>query len=247
MSEKIDEVTGQPLKSIDIKSESTVIGYINNETGEIIPIKNPRPLEAEEKDWVSDKRQPDFSKKEIDIGYKMVIFDRAEYTDSDRTTIRIHYKNEEGNDQGDNLEFTFQENDPSRKWIVDQLYQLTNKDEIMENTYQRIVAEEASFKEFAIRQGKEEGYLIDPIAYYDSESNSAKVDTKFYTQSIKLFFGDFNSETQKEDLFVCKLAAFELDMVKNCNDKELKSKIRKADNPLEVIETLIKIKKSSAT
>ena len=87
MSEKIDEVTGQPLKSIDIKSESTVIGYINNETGEIIPIKNPRPLEAEEKDWVSDKRQPDFSKKEIDIGYKMVIFDRPEYTDSDRTTI----------------------------------------------------------------------------------------------------------------------------------------------------------------
>ena len=246
MSKKIDEITGQPLKSINITSESTVLGYVNKETGEIIPIKNPRPLKAEETDWVSDKPQPDHSKKEIDIGHKIVIFDRAEYTDSARTTMRIFYENLEGNDQeGENFEFDFQENDPSRKWIVDQLYQLTDKDAIMENTYQRIVAEEASFKEFAIRLGKKEGYLIDPIAYYDSESNQAKVDTKFYTQSIKLFFGNFDLETQKEDLFVCKLAAFETDIVKNCKDKDLKSKLRKVQTPLEVIETLLEIKKNS--
>ena len=114
----------------------------------------------------------------------------------------------------------------------------------MENTYQRIKAEEASFKEFAIRLGKKEGYLIDPVAYYDSESNSAKVDTKFYTQSIKLFFGPFDEEKQKEDLFVCKLAAFELDMVQKSEDKEIKSKLRKAKTPLEVIQTLIEIKNS---
>ena len=56
-----------------------------------------------------------------------------------RTTLRIFYE-----DNGEK-EFTLLENDPSRKWLVDQVYVLTNKDEIMENTYQRIVAEEASF------------------------------------------------------------------------------------------------------
>ena len=219
-----------------------VIGYINPKTGEMIPV-NSKPLPPDESrpTNLKPKRKPDHSKKEIDLGHGIFIMDRVEYTDSERTTLRIFYE-----DNGEK-EFTLLENDPSRKWLVDQVYVLTNKDEIMENTYQRIVAEEASFKEFAIRQGKEQGYLIDPVAYYDSESNSAKVDTKFYTQSIKLFFNDFNSEKQKEDLFVCKLAAFELDIVKKCNDKELKSKIRKADNPLEVIETLIQIKKNSAT
>ena len=117
------------------------------------------------------------------------------------------------------------------------LMTMMNLDQLHETTYQKKKNERRLFEEEVIRIAQKDGLIMD----------SEKVDTKFYTQSIKLFFGDFNSETQKEDLFVCKLAAFELDMVKNCNDKELKSKIRKADNPLEVIETLIKIKKSSAT
>ena len=224
------------------KVTSEVIGYVNPQTGEVLPVNAvPLPPDESRPTNLKPKRKPDHSKKEIDLGFGIFTMNKVEYTDSERTTLRIFYE-----DNGEK-EFTLLENDPSRKWLVDQVYVLTSKDEIMENTYQRIVAEEASFKEFAIHQGKEQGYLIDPVAYYDSESNSAKVDTKFYTQSIKLFFNDFNSEKQKEDLFVCKLAAFELDIVKKCNDKELKSKIRKADNPLEVIETLIQIKKNSAT
>lgn len=217
-----------------------VIGYINPKTGEMIPV-NSKPLPPDESrpTNLKPKRKPDHSKKEIDLGHGIFIMDRVEYTDSERTTLRIFYE-----DNGEK-EFTLLESDPSRKWLLDQIYTLTDKDTIMENTYQRVVAEEAALKQFAIAQGKKAGYLIDPIAYYDSDSNSAKVDTKFYTHAIKLFFGPFNEEKQKEDLFICKLAGFDLDVVKNCADKNLKSRLRKAKTPLEVIETLIEIKKSS--
>mgnify|MGYP001178386633 FL=1 len=222
------------------KVTSEVIGYVNPQTGEVLPVNAvPLPPDESRPTNLKPKRKPDHSKKEIDLGFGIFIMDRVEYTDTERTTLRIFYE-----DNGEK-EFTLLEGDPSRKWLVDQIYALTDKDTIMENTYQRIVAEEAAFKEFAIKEGKAEGYLIDPIAYYDSDSNSAKVDTKFYTHAIKLFFGPFNEEKQKEDLFICKLAAFELDVVKNCVDKELKSKLRKVKTPLEVIETLIEIKKSS--
>ena len=217
-----------------------VIGYVNPKTGEVIPVnKTPLPPDESRPTNLKPKPKPDHSKNEIDLGFGIFVMDRVEYTDSERTTLRIFYEN------NGEQEYTLLESDPSRKWLVDQIYTLTDKDTIMENTYQRIKAEEASFKEYAIRQGKKEGYLIDPVAYYDSESNSAKVDTKFYTQSIKLFFGPFNEEKQKEDLFVCKLAAFELDMVQKSEDKEVKSKLRKAKSPLEIIETLLEIRKSS--
>jgi len=222
------------------KVTSEVIGYVNPKTGEVLPVDAvPLPPDESRPTNLKPKRKPDHSKKEIDLGFGIFIMDRVEYTDTERTTLRIFYE-----DNGER-EYTLLENDPSRKWLVDQIYALTDKDTIMENTYQRVVAEEAALKQFAIAQGKEAGYLIDPIAYYDSESNSAKVDTKFYTHAIKLFFGPFNEEKQKEDLFICKLAGFDLDAVKNCADKNLKSKLRKAKTPLEVIETLIEIKKSS--
>ena len=223
-------------RSIKLDDTITYIDHKGNK------VKVQKEIHKAPETPIEGKPKPDQSKREIDIGHKIVVFNRAEYTNSERTTMRIFYEDDGGSER---LQFDFEEQDPSRAWLVEQVYQLTDKDEIMENTYQRIKAEEASFKEYAIRQGKKEGYLIDPVAYYDSESNSAKVDTKFYTQSIKLFFGPFNEEKQKEDLFVCKLAAFELDMVQKSEDKEVKSKLRKAKSPLEIIETLLEIRKSS--
>lgn len=223
-------------RSIKLDDTVTYIDHNGNK------VKVQKEIHKASETPIEGKPKPDQSKREIDIGHKIVVFNRAEYTNSERTTMRIFYEDDGGSER---LQFDFEEQDPSRAWLVEQVYQLTDKDEIMENTYQRIKAEEASFKEYAIRQGKKEGYLIDPVAYYDSESNSAKVDTKFYTQSIKLFFGPFNEEKQKEDLFVCKLAAFELDMVQKSEDKEVKSKLRKAKSPLEIIETLLEIRKSS--
>ena len=133
------------------KTITKTIGYVDKLTGDVIPINEV--LAATETPIISDKQKPDVSKREIDLGHKICVFDRAEYSNQERTNLRIHYYENHGD--SDTKEFDLQEHDPSRKWLVDQIYALTDKDTIMENTYQRIVAEEAAFKEFAIRQGKE--------------------------------------------------------------------------------------------
>jgi hypothetical protein len=140
----------------------------------------------------------------------------------------------------DEFNFVFDETHKYTK----KLLELTDLDTMHELTYKRIKQEEKYFKEFAVRVGKEQGLLIDPIAYYDSETQSSKVDTKFYSYGLKLFFEDFDSDKQKEDLFIVKLAAFELDLVKNSENRDLKSKIRKAKDPIEILKILLELKES---
>ena len=55
-------------------------------------------------------------------------------------------------------------------------------------------------------------------------------------------FNEFDSEKSKEDLFIIKLAAFELDLIKNSNDREQKARLRKAKSPIEVLEVLMEMK-----
>ena len=47
---------------------------------------------------------------------------------------------------------------------------------------------------------------------------------------------------KEEDLFAFKLASFELDIVKNCKDKNQKAAIRKAQSPLDVVKAISDIK-----
>lgn len=165
-------------------------------------------------------------------------FDRAEFTNEERTHVRVYYNRTDGG-RGE-FDFVY---DEDHKY-TQKLLELTDLDTMHELTYKRIKQEERYFKEFAVRVGKEQGLLIDPVAYYDSETQSSKVDTKFYSYGLKLFFEDFDETSQKEDLFIVKLAAFELDLVKNCNNREIKSKIRKAKNPIEVLKVLLELKDS---
>jgi len=52
---------------------------------------------------------------------------------------------------------------------------------------------------------------------------------------VKLLHYDGNSKEAKENLFKLKLRVFELQIVKDSEDRKLKSGIRKSDNPLDVI------------
>ena len=162
-------------------------------------------------------------------------FLRAEFTNDERTHVRVFY---EVDGKEEEFDMIYDENHK----YTQKLLTLTDLDTMHEKTYKRIKQEERFFKEFAVRVGKEQGLLIDPVAYYDSETQSSKVDTKFYSYGLKLFFEDFNEETQKEDLFIVKLAAFELDLVKNCEDRDMKSKLRKAKNPVDILKILLELK-----
>lgn len=164
-------------------------------------------------------------------------FIRAEFTNNERTHVRVYFHRPESEGRGE-FDFIYDEDHKYTKALL----KLTDLDTMHEFTYKRIKQEERYFKEFAVRVGREQGLLIDPVAYYDAETQSSKVDTKFYSYGLKLFFEDFDEATQKEDLFIVKLAAFELDLVKESDDREMKSKIRKAKNPIEILHILLELK-----
>lgn len=170
-------------------------------------------------------------------------FIRAEFVNEERSTVRLFYLDDEKEQEFD-IDINSRTQDGKEHPYVTRLFELTTLDDMHENTYKRIKYEEKMFKEYAIRVGKEQGLLIDPVAYYDTETQSTKVDTKFYSYGLKLLFEDFNADEQKEDLFILKLAAFEMDLVKDCQDKEMKSRLRKAKNPIEILHVLLEIKGS---
>ena len=200
-----------------------------------IPLKGYKPLPAVERQPTNALQEDHDTSLNL---WNKDNFIRAEFTNSDRTHFRVYYTNDLGKE--DEFNFVFDETHKYTK----KLLELTDLDTMHELTYKRIKQEEKYFKEFAVRVGKEQGLLIDPIAYYDSETQSSKVDTKFYSYGLKLFFEDFDSDKQKEDLFIVKLAAFELDLVKNSENRDLKSKIRKAKDPIEILKILLELKES---
>jgi len=57
-----------------------------------------------------------------------------------------------------------------------------------------------------------------------------------------IFSNNFDSKKDKDFLFTLKLEAFELDIAKNCSDRNLQMQLRKAQHPIEVIEVLLKMK-----
>jgi hypothetical protein len=172
-------------------------------------------------------------------------FIRAEFINNERTHVRVWWKNPNRPEvEEDFIAVNMEEttSDGKEHPYLTRIFELTNLDEMHENTYRRIKNQEKMFREFAIKVAKEQGLVIDPIAYYDNESETSRIDTKFFGYCLALFFNDFDSEKQKEDLFIVKLASFELDMVKNCDNRELKSKLRKAKNPIEILGILLEIK-----
>ena len=178
-------------------------------------------------------------------------FAYAEFTNNDRTVCKIYWNNPDGHGNVDKELDHFTVNledktsDGKEHPYITKLFELTTLDEMHENTWNRMKGQQKMWREFAIKIAKQDGLIIDPVAYYDSDTQSAKLDTKFFGQTLKLLFDDFDTEKQKEDLFIIKLAAFELDMVKSSNDRERKTKLRKAKTPLEVLNVLIEMKEIS--
>jgi len=56
-----------------------------------------------------------------------------------------------------------------------------------------------------------------------------------------ILFGDFNSEKYSESLFNLKLSIFELDFIKESKSRKIKSEIRKAKTPIEILNGTVKI------
>tara|TARA_B100000497_G_C7337702_1_gene222467 strand:+ start:55 stop:543 length:489 start_codon:yes stop_codon:yes gene_type:complete len=103
-------------------------------------------------------------------------------------------------------------------------------DQLHELTYKHIKRQERAFANKVIAIGKEEGIIND--------ANSS-ISSEFLVKT--LFSKDKNESESKNDLFVLKLKLFELEFVKNCKVRKLKSALRKAENSREVIKIAIEI------
>lgn len=119
------------------------------------------------------------------------------------------------------------DNNPNWK----KLLQIVSADDIMERSY--------------IRHQEQKEILSESIAQVASEGNDwAEVKEQLSRGSAEAFLNVLlfdqtdDEESNKEKLFVFKLALFEWDPIKKSNDKELKKSLRKAKTIIEAVHLL---------
>lgn len=149
----------------------------------------------------------------------------AHFTNNERTMVESYWVTPDGKEtRVEHVEA--KEGDVSWRKLLTHI----NIDQLHELTYKHNKQQERAFANQVIAIGKEEGII--------SDANSS-VSNEFLVKT--LFSKDINESESKNDLFVLKLKLFELEFVKNCKARELKSALRKAKNSREVIKTAIEI------
>jgi len=103
-------------------------------------------------------------------------------------------------------------------------------DALHENTYKHIREQSKVFAETAIKIAEDEGILKD---YKDKNViNNVIVD---------MLFNEDDTSESKNELFIFKLKLFESDFIKKCENRELKSDLRKALNMRQALKVAIEI------
>ena len=99
-------------------------------------------------------------------------------------------------------------------------------EQVEENTVRQTEEDRAQYN-------KNERQLIDKVKA--EVMKDIKIPENIATASSGETSFSLIGEMSSEDLFKFKLAAFEIEEVKNSKNRELKAKVRKADNPLQVL------------
>ena len=101
-------------------------------------------------------------------------------------------------------------------------------DELHERTYNKKKEERKLFEEQLVRIAKKDGLVFDEL----------KLDTTFFPTLVKSII---ENEDNEDHLFALKLALFEVDKIRDSEDTELKSAIRKGKTKAEVLFNALKI------
>ena len=101
-------------------------------------------------------------------------------------------------------------------------------DELHERTYNKKKEERKLFEEQLLRIAKKDGFVID----------ETKDKTSIFPTLIKTIIED---EKNEDHLFALKLALFEVDKIRDSENAELKSNIRKGKTKAEVLLNALKI------
>jgi len=105
-----------------------------------------------------------------------------------------------------------------------------NEDQLMENTYMKRKAEHQGMIDFAVSIAKADGVDLDPVLLESDNGYWSK-----FVQSL------FNDDVNEDHLFALKLALFENENVRECEDKELKADLRQGKTKAEVLSAALKI------
>jgi hypothetical protein len=106
------------------------------------------------------------------------------------------------------------------------LIEYIDLDKLHEITYQKIKNDRVEFEAQIVDIAKKEGLIFD----------QNKIDTKFYPYLVKSIFED---KGNADHLFALKLALFEIDDVRDSDNMEQKTAIRKSKTKIEAIQAAI--------
>jgi len=136
-------------------------------------------------------------------------FVTARFSNNERTTVEVTWEDPEKN-----LVATYHEAiEGDAAW--EEILTHIGLDSIHENTYKYIKNTQLEVRNLALEIAKDHN-LIGNVA-----------------EMAKHIFKEFDPEKDKELLFTYKINLFSLELIKNCTDKTLKSKLRKAKTIIE--------------
>jgi hypothetical protein len=152
-------------------------------------------------------------------------FITARFSNNERTTVEVTWEDPE-----ENLVATYHEAvEGDAAW--EEILTHIDIDTLHENTYKYIRATQEEYKKRVLAYAKQDGLL------YDINTHESGV----YKVLIEKLFDTVNAKTDKEDLFLIKLQLFELDIVKQCKDKQKKMELRKATTIVEAVRIGLEI------
>lgn len=162
----------------------------------------------------------------------------ARFIDEDRQNIEVmHIIDNPENVHGREAKLhvlPVDENDDQFKALLEHF----THDDIMEMTYSYNQNAERAFEEQAIAIAQKTGVL--------NMMDIEVVSEDFINKFVDVMFVDKIPENEeKEVLFKTKLRLFELEMVKNSKNRELKSKLRKAKSLKEIFAYMFEIEEDS--
>jgi hypothetical protein len=159
----------------------------------------------------------------------------ARYIDEDRQNIEVmHIIEDDENIHGRSAKLhvlPVDEKDDQFKALLEHF----TYDDIMEMTYSYNQNAERAFEEQVLAIAQKSGMLANMEFDVVSED--------FINKFIDIMFvnGDMSEKEEKELLFKTKLRLFELDLVKNNKNREIKTQLRKAKSLSEIFKCMYEI------
>tara|TARA_Y100001937_G_C7082358_1_gene313637 strand:- start:220 stop:807 length:588 start_codon:yes stop_codon:yes gene_type:complete len=182
--------------------------------------------------------------------------DRAFFTNNERDTICAQLISEEANEAGEFKVIDYfldaDENDTDYKMLMES-YTI---DQIHEDTFKNIRAEQNEIKRIAIEVAKKNGWILSDVALEDDAAyqrqdevpdgnNNVIVETKEIKVAASLpeVLSEhvFTNNTSTEYLFELKLKLFEMDFIKKNTDRELKKNLRISKTVPDALKAAIEL------